>query len=487
MLVIQGTGPQEPATSGYPQLYDHPYFGQIFLAGALSLIGYPQILNPVSDERSIILLHMIPRLFMGIIAILDTFLVFKIARTRYNLTVAFIASVLFAVMPMTWILRRVYLDTLLMPFMLSSILFAMCLKKSSGDLLQSTEGTKMEASEAVLALISGICLGLAIYTKIPAFTMMTLVGSLVFFNSKKKLMNLTIWLIPVILIPTLWPLYSAAAGQTDLWLHGIIWQTSRYKPLSLSLTNFLQIDPLITVAGIAGFIWTGLRKDFFALVWVVPFLIFSYFIGWVQYFHLIVIFPAFCIATAVLIYRVQRLLVRHNLMLISKAPLIIIVTFGLIVSTILISSDLNANYFKIYAAIAKNIPNTQNSNEKDKAVMVIGDHWWIWDSYWITEYVLGKHHEILDPYYDRNFKKPIATSNVIFIDDEKFLRSMTEKARGINVLRIRQLHDESPVTDTLFNNVSRKHNGVYPNNIYSIMTVNERYPSGLVVIRKHFD
>ena len=119
--------------------------------------------------------------------------------------------------------------------------------------------------------------------------------------------------------------------------------------------------------------------------------------------------------------------------------------------------------------------------------MVIGDHWWIWDSYWITEYVLGKHHEILDPYYDRNFKKPIATSNVIFIDDEKFLRSMTEKARGINVLRIRQLHDESPVTDTLFNNVSRKDNGVYPNNIYSIMTVNERYPSGLVVIRKHFD
>ena len=134
MLVIQGNGPQEPATSGYPYTYDHPYFGQIFLAGVLSLIGYPQILNPVSDERSVLMLHMIPRLFMGILGIVDTFLIFKIAKTRYNVTVAFIASVLFAVMPMTWILRRVYLDTLLIPFMMSSILFAICLKKSSGDL-----------------------------------------------------------------------------------------------------------------------------------------------------------------------------------------------------------------------------------------------------------------------------------------------------------------------------------------------------------------
>ena len=134
-----------------------------------------------------------------------------------------------------------------------------------------------------------------------------------FFNSKKRLRNITIWLIPVILIPALWPLYSLAAGQADLWLQGIIWQTGRGKPLlSISVTNFLQIDPLTTVIGIAGFIWTGLRKDLFPLVWVVPFLIFSYFIGWVQYFHLIVIFPAFCIATAVLIYRLQRLIARHN-------------------------------------------------------------------------------------------------------------------------------------------------------------------------------
>jgi 4-amino-4-deoxy-L-arabinose transferase-like glycosyltransferase len=36
---------------------------------------------------------------MGILAIVDTFLVYKIAERRYNRNVAVIASVLFAVMP----------------------------------------------------------------------------------------------------------------------------------------------------------------------------------------------------------------------------------------------------------------------------------------------------------------------------------------------------------------------------------------------------
>ena len=41
MLVINGMGPQESASIGYPRTYDHPYFGQLFLGGVLKLIGYP--------------------------------------------------------------------------------------------------------------------------------------------------------------------------------------------------------------------------------------------------------------------------------------------------------------------------------------------------------------------------------------------------------------------------------------------------------------
>ena len=208
MLVIQGMGPQESAASGYPRTYDHPYFGQLFLGGVLSLIGYPNILKPISDVQSIEMLHMIPRLLMGLLAILDTFLLFKITERRYGIAVALISSVLFAVMPMTWILRRVYLDTILIPFLLSSILFAVWIKRPNEDLRKSAPKSKYTVSDSSLALVSGIFLGLAIYTKAPAFTMMPLVGSLIFLNSRKRLRSLGIWFIPVILIPLLWPLYS---------------------------------------------------------------------------------------------------------------------------------------------------------------------------------------------------------------------------------------------------------------------------------------
>ena len=48
MLVINGMGPQESASIGYPRTYDHPYFGQLFLGGILKLIGF-QIFTMVAS------------------------------------------------------------------------------------------------------------------------------------------------------------------------------------------------------------------------------------------------------------------------------------------------------------------------------------------------------------------------------------------------------------------------------------------------------
>ena len=490
MLVIQGMGPQESAASGYPRTYDHPYFGQIFLGGVLSLIGYPDVLNPSSDQESIELLHMVPRLLMGILAIIDTFLIFKIAERRYGIWVALMASVLFAVMPMTWVFRRIYLDTILMPFMLSSILFATYLWSNHN--LTKITSNKFKIGEGTLVLLSGIFLGLAIYTKAPAFTMMPLIGTLVFLNSKKRLKSLGIWLIPVIIIPLLWPLYSVAAGQTDLWLEWVIWQTGRNKPLSESLTNFFQIDPVIAIIGIAGLIWTALRKDFFPLLWVAPFLIFSFFIGWVQYFHLTIIFPAFCIASAVLLDGLQKFIRRRfktsqRTKLLSQTAFLIIALFGIIITSILINTDVNSSYYKIYATIAENILDVSNANEKQIGnVTVIGSHWWVWDSYWITQYVLKKDHKLIDPHFDPNFKLPVTTKQVIFIDDEKFLDSISRKVKSDNLGHIKQLYGESSVTGTFFDNVTSGDNGVYPNNIFSIMILNENHPTGKVVIKRNF-
>ena len=66
-------------------------------------MSYPDSLNPrLHDIYSIEILHLVPRLLMGILAVVDTFLIYKIAERRYNnRNIAFIAAVLFAVMPMS--------------------------------------------------------------------------------------------------------------------------------------------------------------------------------------------------------------------------------------------------------------------------------------------------------------------------------------------------------------------------------------------------
>jgi hypothetical protein len=128
MHVLSGQGPQESL------LYDDPYFGQLFLAGIFNIIGYPNSLSPsVGDVHSIEMLYLVPRVSMGMLAIADIFILYKISESQYNRKVALIASVLFAVMPSTWMLRRILLDNIQLPFLLSSILFAIYVKDSKNN------------------------------------------------------------------------------------------------------------------------------------------------------------------------------------------------------------------------------------------------------------------------------------------------------------------------------------------------------------------
>ena len=144
-------------------------------------------MNSSGDVASISMLYLIPRILMGILAVVDTFLIYKIADKRYGKKIALVSAALFAVMPISWIFRRILLDSILLPFLLLSILAALYSKDSKYKI--------------PLVLLSGVFLGLAIFTKIPAFTIMPLVGSLVFFYNHKRLKMLGLWLIPAIMIP----------------------------------------------------------------------------------------------------------------------------------------------------------------------------------------------------------------------------------------------------------------------------------------------
>ena len=75
------------------------------------MIVYPSSLHTSAAGEvvnSVKMLWFVPRLVIGIIGVLDTFLVYKFSERRFNTKIAFTAAILFAVMPITF-LRTVFL------------------------------------------------------------------------------------------------------------------------------------------------------------------------------------------------------------------------------------------------------------------------------------------------------------------------------------------------------------------------------------------
>jgi hypothetical protein len=227
MNILNNLGPQES------ELYDHPYFLQIFLGGILLFIGYPNSLHPiVGNVVSVNMLYLVPKLIMGILSIVDTFLIYKIAECYYDknyngdnednshIRIAFIASILFAAMPITSMVRTVWLESIQLPFLLSSILFAIYAKKRSIREVDCRNNTN-NGNILILTSLSGIFLGLSIFTKIPAFTFVILVGYLLFCSlsniSKRNFKTFVFWLITVFSIPSIWPIYALYSGRLSMW------------------------------------------------------------------------------------------------------------------------------------------------------------------------------------------------------------------------------------------------------------------------------
>jgi hypothetical protein len=443
MNVLEHQLPQEN-----PYYYDHPLFGQIFLAGLLALIGYPYSLNPSTSAQSIEELYLVPKIWMGLLAVLDTFLIFKIAEYRYSdQRVAFLASILFAVMPMSWLTRRILLESLLLPFLLSSILFAFQLARSS-------------QRQHLPVLISGICLGLAIFTKIPVFTMIPLVGFLVYAGSKKnKLRNIGIWLVPVVLIPLLWPIQSFSTNSFDNWAKGVLAQTQRHGyGIAGAFGPLLIVDPILVALGVLGFRHAIMNKDLFMLLWLGPFLIFLSLIGYAQYFHVIPVLPVFCIAAASWLddainkFR-SRQLVKYGIM--ASA-----VIFGLVSTTLLITTDITSGQFEATAFVL-------SIADKDTTIIANPVYSWPYNFVFHMPHALNDYRDVL--YYT------IPTDKVVLVS-EPHLQS------SINEVQIRQAYDSTTSVRTFYGNAEDYDTRLYPftsmvlNNQGNVVDVRQRMP-----------
>jgi hypothetical protein len=412
MHVLDGLGPQE---SYY---YDHPYFGQLFLAGVFKIIGYPNLLNlsvttTKGNVHSIEMLYIIPRILMGILAVVDTFLVYKISERRYDRNVAFIASVLFAIMPITWLIRRILLDTIQLPFLLSSILFAVYYTK---DLKSSSSSSSNNNKRILSVLLSGIFLGLSIFTKVPVFTMIPLVSFLIFTNNNRNLKTLGLWFIPVILIPLLWPAQGIMSGQFSLWLKDVLWQIQRQNGgFSSAITFFLQVDPALLVLGTAGLIFAAIKRDILLLLWVIPLIIFLSVTGFVQYFYWIPILPVFSIAAArIIVYLAKK---RINSKKIQQIVLFVLTSgigiFGFVSTTALVVSNVSSQ-FEAAAFVVKYLQINNNNNN----ITIISSPVYSW----IFSYIYNSGHVFTD-YRDLLFY-PIQTKKVLLIADNHFKSNM---------------------------------------------------------------
>jgi len=297
----------------------------------------------------------------------------------------------------------------------------------------------MSNQNIILLLSSGIFLGLTIFTKIPAITLIPLIGFIVFTNNKKNFKALGIWIIPVILIPLIWPIHALSAGDLEHWLDDVVWQATERPESSLdnSLRDLLRIDPVLIVLGSASFVYAALRKDPLIILWVIPFIIFFYFVGRITYNYWAPLLPAFCIGSSVFIVGLSDKILRISNpvgRILPFAVIISIVIFGLIVNVILISSDLTSSQIQAAAFVQYQLNNEKaikNNNDPSSSNITIisGPNY-----SWIFKYVFNENN-ILDNFRDR---KPIDTEKFIMITDlpyKTFLRrDNTERSERLEAL-----------------------------------------------------
>jgi len=480
MAVLQGLGPQETkAIYFYP--YDHPYLGQIFLASVLSLVNYPSSINPSVSSDSIEMLYLVPRLLMGILAVVDTFLVYKIADARYNRNVAFVSATLFAVMPITWFLRRILLDSIALPFILLSILFAIYSMKSE------TYDYKARDRKILLTLLSGLFLGLAIFTKMPVFTMIPLLTFIILKGNDTKGSNneansndsnsniknrhsqlklLAIWFIPVVLIPLIWPLYAVSVGQLNTWLDGVLWQATRAdRPFDFEMkTVFLRMDPILMAFGVAGLIYAVIKRDYFILLWAFPYLLLSYFLNWVYFFHTIPIIAAFCISGTMLLFDVFKKIKNERVSKIVKFTVFgAIIIFGLVNSTLLVTQNINDSDFKLISFVTKYLPYRYNGidNSSGKVTLIGPNGAFI--LYWITKDVFNKNFDFKWYESRRDYvEPPIKTDKFLMITDWDMRRDFNGNSTKAQIEYASQLYNKTKLFGVFYNNTSLPDLNKYP-------------------------
>jgi hypothetical protein len=499
MHALAGLGPQEFSNAqirdltihdhpyhGQIYLYDHPYFGQLFLAAVLDLVGYPPQQATSSDIE---LLYLVPRILMGTLAVIDTLLVYKITEYRYNKKAAFLAAILFAVMPVGWLLRRILLDNLLLPLVLASLLFAVRLREPQDTISKDAkEAQSIRLKHFFTVMVSGVLLGLAILTKIPVITFIPVAAFLVYSNSGKSAKSLGLWLIPVLLIPIIWPGYAISVGQLEYWFDGVARQTTARedKPLLNSFETFFRIDPILFLLGIAGMIFAAIRRDYMILLWVIPFIVFFYIINFTSIVYLVGLIPPLCIATSTMVSDISSKITRRTLQRVLLFGLCsVLAIFGLVTTIMLITIDLNSSFFEAYALVTKYLTQDYDSNLDGESTLI--GRYWTKSFVWVPKFVFQKDLNFIRDdtvaFYAANNRLPTANDRILLIADDIMIKNiMTNKNHTSDSAKLGMYYNNTSFVAAIKDENTRK----YDTTTYPYVSLRESRGIGDIELRSNF-
>ena len=222
-----------------------------------------------------------------------------------------------------------------------------------------------------------------------------------------------LWLVLVILTVAVWPASAALEGEFDQWMSGVLWQADRInqvrlnalqhytqvalvqdqdpdiltRPASLLVTviEVFMMDPILMSLGTVGLAFAAAVRSRFVLLWVVPVLLFFGSVGWVNWFHLGMLWTAMCIAAAALIGGgIKRAYAggwgprgQYTLLL---AAVLVAVALGLSTSAVLVHWDATSAYSEAVAFTMQN-----HANSDAQIMMQLVDKSWLSGIYNLTD------------------------------------------------------------------------------------------------------
>ncbi|MGA8483655.1 MAG: hypothetical protein WB706_04585, partial [Nitrososphaeraceae archaeon] len=277
-------------------------------------------------------------------------------------------------------------------------------------------------------------------------------------TKNQKLLGL--WFIPVLLIPSVWPIYAISTGQFDQWIDGVLWQSERENSgLVIALGKLFAIDPVFMILSLGGFIYAALlkRRDILLLLWIVPFIVFNLLSGYVSYWHLTPLLPAFCISSALLIAETSKIF--HNRKIAKVVPYAIVGSvglFGLITTSMLITLNLTSFHYQVISVLVNQLQEGSTRRNEDisynltrngynnEGITVLGSNYWLW----LPKYVFDNNQ--INDYKNYYNDGDIRTKNNLFVVNENFIYDMTrDNNTERNIESLRTLYVNSSVLATI--------------------------------------